>query len=286
MKLKQLSIGLVTGALAMVMIPAAVSAAAMTVKDLNEDGWSVFERDTGTIDITNEFGAPAGLGSEAIVIKTPLSNAKAYTAHAAPANLQLDDLTRLDYYAYRSAASAESSVDGQAPALNLFIDIDGNTTADTTLVYEPLYQTAGAAGVVPDSWQLWNAGNDGAKWWSTNPIASAPNRNTFPTLAEIKASNSSAVVLGYAINQGGGNPGLIGAVDGLAVNDTVYSFEATSAPTPTFPVSKEDCKKNGYQEFTGKQFRNQGECVSYVASKGKNSSNPVDSFVNGMRSLF
>ena len=34
------------------------------------------------------------------------------------------------------------------------------------------------------------------------------------------------------------------------------------------PVVKAQCKKNGWKAFPG--FKNQGDCVSYVATKGKN----------------
>jgi hypothetical protein len=42
------------------------------------------------------------------------------------------------------------------------------------------------------------------------------------------------------------------------------------------PESKDDCKKGGWQEFTdheGVPFKNQGDCVSYVAT---GASNPAD----------
>ena len=37
---------------------------------------------------------------------------------------------------------------------------------------------------------------------------------------------------------------------------------------PQLPTSKAQCDKGGWQTFPG--FKNQGDCVSYVASKGKN----------------
>jgi hypothetical protein len=42
------------------------------------------------------------------------------------------------------------------------------------------------------------------------------------------------------------------------------------------PQSKEDCKNGGWQNFVddqGNAFKNQGDCVSYVATKGKNPGN-------------
>jgi hypothetical protein len=35
------------------------------------------------------------------------------------------------------------------------------------------------------------------------------------------------------------------------------------------PVNKDECKKGGWMTFNNPEFKNQGACVSYVASKGK-----------------
>jgi hypothetical protein len=43
-----------------------------------------------------------------------------------------------------------------------------------------------------------------------------------------------------------------------------------SAPEPVAPTSADQCKKNGWKSFTGLAFKNQGDCVSYVATHGKN----------------
>ena len=39
-------------------------------------------------------------------------------------------------------------------------------------------------------------------------------------------------------------------------------------PTIKLPTEKEQCYSGGWQAF--KIFKNQGDCVSYVATKGKN----------------
>ena len=39
-------------------------------------------------------------------------------------------------------------------------------------------------------------------------------------------------------------------------------------PTQTLPTTKEQCFNGGWQTF--KVFKNQGDCVSFVATKGKN----------------
>jgi hypothetical protein len=53
-------------------------------------------------------------------------------------------------------------------------------------------------------------------------------------------------------------------VDNVMINSTTYTFD----PSPT----KESCKKGGWQSFTSSPgpFKNQGDCVSFFASGGKN----------------
>lgn len=43
---------------------------------------------------------------------------------------------------------------------------------------------------------------------------------------------------------------------------------------PIVPTSKDDCKKDGWKLFNNPTFKNQGDCVSFVASKGKAKGNP------------
>jgi hypothetical protein len=64
--------------------------------------------------------------------------------------------------------------------------------------------------------------------------------------------------------------GLDGYLDNVVVNtlsgDTVYDFE----PAPVVPLAKDECKKDGWRMFTDVVFKNQGDCVSYVATNGRN----------------
>src|SRR5215471_4170055 len=42
---------------------------------------------------------------------------------------------------------------------------------------------------------------------------------------------------------------------------------------PAMPMTKDDCKNGGWQTFASRAFKNQGDCVSWVATKGKNAPN-------------
>jgi hypothetical protein len=68
-----------------------------------------------------------------------------------------------------------------------------------------------------------------------------------------------------------------------AVGDTIGPLGITdshsvdeSATLNQTPTSTSDCKNGGWQNFTddnGNPFKNQGDCVSFVATKGKNGGN-------------
>ncbi len=52
-------------------------------------------------------------------------------------------------------------------------------------------------------------------------------------------------------------------------NGAVVQNQTQTTPCPTYPSNKDECKGGGYKSFTGRLFKNQGECVSFVASGGK-----------------
>lgn len=55
--------------------------------------------------------------------------------------------------------------------------------------------------------------------------------------------------------------------DNVTINDVVFGFEAGSEE-PVMPTAKDDCKQGGWSEYG--VFKNQGDCVSFVASQGRN----------------
>jgi hypothetical protein len=75
------------------------------------------------------------------------------------------------------------------------------------------------------------------------------------------ATISGAVVL----KAGSGWSSFDGNVDGLTIgvngSDTTYDFE-------NLPATKRECMQGGWQSFGA--FKSQGDCVSYVATGGRN----------------
>lgn len=47
------------------------------------------------------------------------------------------------------------------------------------------------------------------------------------------------------------------------------ALQVTASSEPTMPTSQDQCKDDNWKVF-GSSFKNQGDCVSYVATKGKN----------------
>lgn len=58
-------------------------------------------------------------------------------------------------------------------------------------------------------------------------------------------------------------------------HSNMYSLTYGGTEQPVFnpPTSKDQCKKGGWKTFTFPSFKNQGDCVSYVATHGKNPPN-------------
>ncbi|MFL6255060.1 MAG: hypothetical protein ACJ74T_08545 [Pyrinomonadaceae bacterium] len=224
--------------------------------------WVLYKRNAG--DGTTRVGPatpPSGIGSYEIV--TPTGADKATLFNFDHVGTKLSDIDKIGYSTYRTAGN-----DQQVTALNIQVDVNGAAPGGfTTLVFEPVYNTAQGA-VVSGQWQTWDAYLGGnAIWWSSNPIPGAPNRDTFPTWQTIVALNPDAVIVGgFGLNQGSGNPALTAASDNLSIGYAgscfTYDFEPYRVAT-----SKDDCKDGGWQRVKtagGASFKNQGQCVQYV----------------------
>jgi hypothetical protein len=55
---------------------------------------------------------------------------------------------------------------------------------------------------------------------------------------------------------------------GFALDFPVISGDVAVVDAPALPTSKNQCKNGGWRTF--KVFKNQGDCVGFVATKGKN----------------
>lgn len=224
--------------------------------------WVLYTRNEGDAMFRVGPNSPP-LGSGSLEFLTPTSSDKVTLFNFDHLQTSLSSITALGYSTYRTAGELQ-----QVAALNLQVDVNGSEPGGfTTLVFEPVYNT-GQGSVISGQWQTWDAYDGGnAVWWSSNPIPSAPNRDTFVTWSTIVTANPNAVIIGgYGVNQGSGNPALTTATDALIIGyggDTItYNFEPLQEAT-----DKDACKAGGWKYFQRADqslFKNQGDCVSYV----------------------
>jgi hypothetical protein len=199
-------------------------------------GWNQTDnRGAGSETWTNAFGAPDGLGSGALELKTGADTAdKASIGTDAVAGTALSSVTSLGYWTDRAAGP-----DVAAASLQVTISLgedctDGNKNW-TTLVYEPYWNTT--SNTVPAAWTNWQITPTSGLFWSSKTtcdgklvagIGGAP----FYTLEQVKEAYPNATLTGLGVNVGTYNPGYEVAVDGVSLNDTVYDFESPVC-TPT-----------------------------------------------------
>lgn len=159
---------------------------------------------------------------------------------------------------------------GGSPRVSLGIDTNSDSAADgyvhVALGPSPAF-TGCAAG-----WQTTGnlIGNSDAGRYDYSQFGGSP----FTTYSGAPASVlAGTVVKAFVVVDGswsaaatGGDSEQTVLVDNLTVNSLLVTFE----PDPT----KESCKGGGWQTMTSPgPFKNQGDCVSYFATKGKNGPN-------------
>jgi hypothetical protein len=222
---------------------------------------------------------PLGTGSAEFRVG-PNGDDAAQLRNSAYEGTKLSQLTTLSYSTY-----VQDNLDGQAPYIILNVDLDGDltTTNDRDLLFfEPVYQSADFFPTNPqgpvalNTWQTWDALNGG--WWSLNGTAGATPGTGVKPLSIILASFPNASIVNTTSGGGvrlvagfgaGAWDDFVGNADafkiGVAGCTTTYNFEPAVGP----PTDKNQCKNNGWKKFNNPAFKNQGQCVSFVASGGK-----------------
>jgi hypothetical protein len=144
-----------------------------------------------------------------------------------------------------------TSKSGGVPGFQLVVDFDADGAADGLLVGEPVYN---------------------GDWWLTDKSADfvkdrAPSDETgfgsthHGTLDQWRAVFSDAVVqaFGFSLGSGVTGDGVLNAIDFAG---THYTFADS-----VVLGSKNECKAGGWAASNHPFFRNQGDCVSYFATK-------------------
>jgi hypothetical protein len=268
------------------------AATTVVVTPSNTQGFSTADtRPGGAVAFVSDPTSPLPTG--ALQLTTDATNeAKAQYLHAT--NTPLSQITELAYQTKQVGGPAVAD-----PSYQLAVDLNGATTGGfTTLVYEPYWNGT----VTPSVWQAWDV-DAGQFWSSSSfteatcTVTSGAGGPPFYTLAGLQAACPNAVVLGFGVNIGTYNPSYTVEADALNFNTTVYDFELdpvvtptpsasptlaptatptstptiapsatpslTPTPSPAVLGSKDECKNNGWKNFTNPTFKNQGQCVSY-----------------------
>ena len=249
------------------VVGAVATAATKVVVTQNNTTWTQDDtRGTGTVSWTSEFGAPAGLGNSSLKLTTTLPTDKAGLYNHTMFGTQLSTVTALGFWTYQLQPSTNPP--HAAASYQLQIRACGDS-GFTTLVYEPYWNGT----VVANTWQQWDV--DQGLFWSsrtvtcgTSTLVAGAGGPPLYTLAQVQAMFPNAVVVGIGVNIGTNNPGYYVGVDGVLFNDTLYDFEIGTRPT-----SKDQCKDGGWMSFNEPAFKNQGDCVSYAATGGRNGGN-------------
>jgi hypothetical protein len=183
-----------------------------------------------------------------------------------------DSIANVNSLSYQTKQNSASFPQGD-PSYQLLVDVNGSTAGGfTTFVFEP-YENTDQGVVTPGVWQSWDV-DAGQLWSSRDVTCSSGSFNAgaggppFYTLSQIKSECPEAVVVGFGVNVGTFNPSYDVETDLVNYNGTVYNFEPYIIAT-----DKDSCKNGGWMNLSdnsGNAFKNQGDCVSYVATGGKN----------------
>ena len=263
----------IAGAFLAVILPGhALAAGVVTVTpaDLGTSwDWSGLGAGTGAF-VAGPASPPLGVGS--FEMTTAVENVDKSTLVTSDfTGDRLSDLSALSYWTYRSSASTSASFTAPSVNIAIFTNADGPGTGFATLVFEPLY-AFGNGAIQDDVWQAWDtfaptqtafAGG----WWVTRQVGALCPSACYADFATIVANAPDATILSVGLNVGRGPASFIGAVDGLSLTmageTTTYDFEPLRA-------DKAGCKDGGWVDFVAPTFRNQGDCVSWVTTGGRN----------------
>lgn len=140
------------------------------------------------------------------------------------------------------------------PGFQLVVDFDADGTDDGILIGEPTFYG--------NVWWLNNGADADVKAAAPmNPAASGSAAGYDGTLDEWRAAFPSAVVKAFGFSLGSGVKG------DYVINAINFAGDRYTFAQAVVLTSKEQCKNGGWMTSTSPVFKNQGECVSYVAKQ-------------------
>ncbi len=179
---------------------------------------------------------------------------------------------------YRSVAQTfTAGVSGKLSSVSVSLNGGPSGNTDITVELAALDGPGGSPGSVlaSDTTLPTNIANGACPW----PAACDMVVN-FTNPASVTSGQSYAIVLRTTGNTYGwhGDNGVVSPQSWISDGGGPWSgpgftLDFATYVTPLAPTSKNQCKDGGWQNLTdnnGTPFKNQGDCVSYVATGGKN----------------
>lgn len=157
---------------------------------------------------------------------------------------------------------------GGSPRFQVRIDYDndGVVSAGDANVFVYLGPSPNYIGCTPNTWVLsGNLVTDPNSRWDTSQVGGT-FYDTYATAVTLTAGLDVlriSLVVDSSWMFADGEQTIL--VDNVTINSDLYTFE-----------NKESCKKDGWMSLTddeGNSFKNQGDCVSFFATGGKNKAN-------------
>jgi hypothetical protein len=273
------------GVVSLMTVLPGLAANVVTVTSANLHGWFFYNDETDVINnslgsfVTGPDTPPLGVGSAQISVSgTQRRNLATYQFSGA----KLADITTLKFSTYNPSVG-NGGGPNRSGYLHFNVDFNGSDTWQRRLVFVPSNNGA----VIQNSWQEWDAIRGGAALWGYSgnswpvtgePAGTAPGAVLKPWSliltqypgVRIRVTDAFVGIRVGEPYESGYTENIDAFKFGTASGTTEFDFEPTIGP----PTNKDQCKDGGWQQFNTPVFKNQGDCVSYVASKGNANGNP------------
>ena len=239
-----------------------------------DSGWGAYGEGTGKVEIGSAYGAPGGLGREAVMLDTPavgdsatvtaLTDQPGYYSGAFPEAITVTADRHLGFWLYLSSASTG----GSSPVLEASVALANAT--HVIITFDPIangYDTVG-------TWMHVDTTAAGATWtlrpaWSTDPSLRTPmtwQDVVGQTALDVPNYGTMFGTFDYGFQFLQQAPGS-SAIDGVTVSTTTESTVANFELQPgSGRPQLDNCKNDGWTTHPAGPFKNQGACIATIVA--------------------
>lgn len=234
-----------------------------------DTGWADHSTQASMMEIGAAYGAPQGLGGEALMLDTPGSGDTTMVLALAASP---DFPNRVTAFPQDVAATPDIEIgfslylpeESQAsPILRTSLGFADNSW--WAIAFDPIANSYAQRG----TWMRIDTTADTAQWTVSIP-GESDALMSWPQLVEAAAQANDAGAWatlashGYSFSQ---HQGTYSAIDGVTVANAEWSVtvDFELAPTSARPVL-DDCKNDGWQTHPAGPFKNQGACIAAIVA--------------------